>query len=309
VSKLPATGKSFWQKPEGKTGQLVIGGIAFSGGVVLYMALPLLIVFFSNIIYAGVLGGIIFAGGAFLCNSRIRHLTRAAFQGLCKKITSIFIDIDPLTILSTYIIKIKSDTKLLAEQIADIGGHIINLDRVVKENTLKIQTNNKTVIAAKRVGENSIAEKKIRSSNRFQKSNDKLIPLRDKLRTMQAVLKKMLANSKFLAEDLEEEITIVTRDARAIKATEGAFKTATKILSGDSVGRSMYDETMDSMVNDYGMAMGRLDQLMETSQDYLKSLDFESGTANEDSFNLFKQLEASDDLTNVKSVKLNSLTN
>lgn len=309
MNNLPVTAKSFWQKPEGKTGQLMIGGTVISGGLVLYMALPLMIVFFSNLIYASILGAIVFTGGAFLCNSRIRLLIKAAFQGTCKKITSIFIDISPLSILSSYIVKLKSDVKLLGEQIAEIGGHIINLDGVVKENTGQIQKNNGVVVRAKKAGENDIAQQKIRSSSRLQRSNDKLIPLRDKLRTMQTVLKKMLKNSNFLAADLEEEVKIVTRDSRAIGATEGAFKTATKILSGNSVGRSLFDETMDSMVNDYGMAMGRLDQLMETSQDYLKSLDFESGSANEDSFNLFQQLEASDDLTNAKSVKLNSLTN
>ena len=47
-----AASKTFWQKPEGKTGMVVAAGAAVGGGLLLYKALPYIIVLMENTIYA-----------------------------------------------------------------------------------------------------------------------------------------------------------------------------------------------------------------------------------------------------------------
>ncbi len=299
---LPA--KTFWKSPQGDVGKIVLGVGLVGGGVALSFALPVLIVFFSNLIYASVLGGVVLFGGATLLHPRVQFAIGAGFQGFIKKITSRFIS--KISILNFYIKKLKDDIIILDKQIGDVGGHTINLTRVITENTLKIQTYNTNASKARDNNHQDVAIQIGRKSRRLKRSNDKMIPLRDKLQIMKQILQKMSKNSKIVAVDLEDEVSTVMRDTAAIQATVSTFRSANKLISGND--KAMIDETLTSLVDDYGMVLGELDQLMNTSQDYLRTMNFDSGYADDNTFDLFKQLETRDSLSLASTVKVNSLT-
>ena len=44
--------KSFWEKPEGKTGMIVLALMALGGGYLLYHALPVILILLSNTLHA-----------------------------------------------------------------------------------------------------------------------------------------------------------------------------------------------------------------------------------------------------------------
>ncbi|NJK85694.1 MAG: hypothetical protein HC906_06740 [Bacteroidales bacterium] len=90
------TTKSFWQKPEGKTGILGIIGMIAGGGYLLYKALPFLISLTQNILHLSFLllglGALIY----IVLDPKIRNLIFYLYKSFVRKITGIFIQIDPI---------------------------------------------------------------------------------------------------------------------------------------------------------------------------------------------------------------------
>jgi len=301
---LPA--KSFWQRPEGTTGKLVLaGGTALAAGGAFYVA-PLIIAGLTNIIVAGSLGAVVVVIVAMLSNKKFRTALGYLFQSTMRRITGWFKDIDPMNIMRGYIDKLKEKVAMLEEQIANLSGHVNNLTRVITQNMEDIQKNNVISQKAHQQNDNRNATLYRRRSQRLTKSNEKLISLRGRMEKVLTVLKKMLDNSEFLVDDLKDEIRVIELEQNSLGAAASGFKTALAIIKGDD-HKDLYDQTVQKMADEYGMVIGQLDQAMETSERYLKNLDLESGYDDIDQFNMFERMQTSDNTKALTTVKLNGL--
>ena len=95
--------KSFWDRDEGYTGMILAGAGVLGGGFLLYKFLPAIIKLLENTLYAGFLFGVVAFIVFLIANERTRTLGSYMFQSLCRRITSIFVAVDPVGILKTYI--------------------------------------------------------------------------------------------------------------------------------------------------------------------------------------------------------------
>ena len=100
------TQKSFWSRPEGKTGMVVLAGL----GVGLYFLLPSLIGFAGNLItllgqtYAIVaMGAGLFVIAMVLLDGSFQRLVKNVFKLGMRAITGAVIEIDPIGIMKNYI--------------------------------------------------------------------------------------------------------------------------------------------------------------------------------------------------------------
>ena len=302
---IPVT-KSFWDRPEGKTGKAVIAAgsaLAITGGI---LAAPFLVTAFANVIIAGGLAAFIVCIGAMLSNKRFRAGLEFLFKSTMRKITSWFKDIDPMSILRGYIEKLKEKVAMLEEQVGNLAGHINNLTRVITKNMQDIQKNNRVSDQAHQKNDARNATLYRRRSQRLTNSNEKLISLRTRMEKVLNVLKKMLDNSEFLVDDLKDEIRVIEIERNSLGAASSGFKTALSIIRGDD-HKELYDQTIEKMADEYGMVIGRLDQAMETSERYLNTLDYESGYDDQAQYAIFENLTNSDDMKALTTVKLNGL--
>ena len=83
--------KSFWEKPEGLTGKIILGIGIVAGAIGLYRALPFLITLASNTLYLmGMLG--IIAGVLYLImDPKFRLLVSYAYKNVMRTITKLII--------------------------------------------------------------------------------------------------------------------------------------------------------------------------------------------------------------------------
>jgi hypothetical protein len=189
----PVKPKSFWQRPEGVTGGLfLVAGIAAAA----YYLLPIL----NKIVWEGVnlaiglgvLGGLVY----ILLDPKVRNLVWYMYKSIMRWITGIFVQIDPIGILKSYIDDLKSSLGKMSTQIANLKGQMYKLSEMIKQNQRDIQNNLGLASKAKEVGRDSIMVLKARKAGRLQESNMKLDDLYKRMEVLYRVLVKMYENSE-----------------------------------------------------------------------------------------------------------------
>src|SRR5690242_16026027 len=87
--------KSFWERPEGKTGMLFLGVLAFALFVVFgNTVLPFVIAALQNTIHAAILLGVVLGAVTLIMNDKFRFLVSNVFKSAMRAVTGLFVTID-----------------------------------------------------------------------------------------------------------------------------------------------------------------------------------------------------------------------
>lgn len=268
--------KSFWQRPEGKTGAIVATGAVVGGGVLLYKALPYIIVMLQNTIYACLL-----AFGALILTSplwseKVRLLIRYFFMSAMRKLTGLFVEIDPIGILKNYVEDLRKSLGKMNENIASLRGHITKLKGNISKNEEEAEKCLKLSKAAQDKKNLSALRVNARQHERLLASNRNLNALLTKLEATYAVLCKLREASDMMVQDMENEIVVKEAEYRSMAAGHSAFKSAMKIMRGEDAARGLYDQAMDHLADDYAQKVGEIEDFLETSKGFLATVDLEN---------------------------------
>ncbi len=284
-------GKSFWQKPEGKTGALfLLGAAALVGYVVLSMGAAL-ISFLSGgigmIVGLATLALIIYMA----IDSKTRTLISYMYQSVMRKITGIFVTIDPIGILKNYLSDLEKNLKKLSKQIGNIKGQMRQLKNIVTNNNADIEKNMSIAKQAKKLGDEKQLVLASRKAARLKDSNAKYVALHKKMSILYRVLTKMYSNSEILLEDTKDQVRVKEQEAKAIKASHSAMKSAMSIIKGDPDKRAMFDQAMEHIADDVANKVGEMEQFMEMSSDFMNSIDLQNGIFEEKGLKMLEDYE------------------
>jgi hypothetical protein len=277
------TSKSFWQKPEGKTG--------ISGGYLLYKALPFLISLTENVLYLSFLllglGALIY----IILDPKIRNLIFYLYKSVIRWITGMFIQIDPIGILKSYIDELKTNLKNMNKQLAIVKGQMQRLKILIEENKKTIANNLKLASKAKESDKEAIMILKSRKAGRLQESNLRLDDLYKKLELLYRVLIKMYENSEIMLEDIEDQVMVKEQERKAIRASHSAMKSALNIIAGNSDKREMFDQALEAIADDVSLKIGEMERFMEMSTNFMQSIDLQNGVFEEEGLQLLEKWE------------------
>ncbi|CAL2089083.1 hypothetical protein [Tenacibaculum sp. 190524A02b] len=283
--------KSFWEKPEGKTGMLFMGLLGGGALYGLYKVLPYLITIVENTLYLGVLlaalGVIIY----MILDPKMRNLIFYMYKSFMRWITGLFIQIDPIGILKSYIDDLKSNLKKMNKQIAVLKGQMRRLKQIINDNNKNINNNLKLANAAKQNDKKGIMILKSRKAGRLKESNIRLDELYRKLEILYRVLTKMYENSEILVEDIEDQVTVKEQERKAIRASHSAMKSAMDIISGNNSKKEMFDRALEAIADDVSMKIGEMERFMEMSNNFMDSIDLQNGIFEEEGLELLEKWE------------------
>ena len=165
--------KGFWNRPEGITGTVVLGGLILGAGALFYKFLPQIIALASNTLYlAGmllVLGAIIY----MVLDPRMRTLIGYMYKSMMRWITGLFVTIDPIGILKNYIESLEDNLAKMSEQIGVLKGQIRKLTTNVQENSREIETQLRMAQVARNQGQEPQMVLATRKAARLQETNEK----------------------------------------------------------------------------------------------------------------------------------------
>ncbi len=280
--------KSFWSKPEGVTGMIfLVGIIALLAFVGVSFGGWLLGTTAGNIVGLGGLGVL----GFMAIDKRTRTLISYMYQNIMRKITGIFVTIDPIGILKNYISDLENNLKKMGKQIGGLKGQMRKIKTMVEENNREIENNMIIAKKAKQIGQESQLVLATRKAARLKESNGKYVALHKKMAVLYKVLTKMYSNSEILLEDTKDQVKVKEQEYKAIKASNSAMKSAMSIIKGDPDRRAMFDQAMEHIADDVSNKVGEMEQFMEMSSDFMNSIDVQNGVFEEKGLKMLEEYE------------------
>ncbi len=283
--------KSFWKKPEGKTGALFLIIAALVGGFFIYTAGAAII----NFLTAGI--GIVISIVVLLAivymavDPKARAVVGYMYKSIMRKITSIFITIDPIGILKNYISDLQDNLKKMGKQIGSLRGQMRKLKNLIATNQDEIKQNLLIAKKAREQGNNQALALNTRKAARLQESNKKYAVLHKRMGILHKVLTKMYSNSEILLEDTKDQVKVKEIEYKAIKTSHSAMKGAMSIISGDKDKREMFDQAMEHIADDVANKVGEMEQFMEMSSNVMDSIDLQSGVFEEQGLKMLEEYE------------------
>lgn len=283
--------KTFWQRPEGVTGMLVGGALLIGGGVLFASLLPTLLELAKNTAYlAAMLGGL--AVVVFMAlDPKVRNLVWYSYKSVMRWITSLFVNIDPIGILKSYVDELKGNLKKMNKQINQLKGQMHKLNEVIHNNKKDIESNLNLASKAKASNQQAMMILKSRKAGRLRESNMKLTDLYTKMEVLYRVLTKMHENSYILMEDIQDQVAVKQQEQKAIHASHGAMQSAMSIISGDPDRRAMFDMAMEAVAEDVAGKVGEMERFMEMSSGFMNSIDLQNGIFEEEGLKMLEKWE------------------
>ncbi len=283
--------KSFWQRPEGTTG--MIFGVAIMGGIafLLYSFAGAILAFLGQTLAIG-LGLMLLAAIIYMIlDPRMRNLVWYGYKSIMRFITGMFVQIDPIGILKSYVEDLKDNLRKMNKQIGILRGQMHKLKEVIKNNDRQIQSNLNLANRAKQQDKKNIMILKSRKAGRLKESNLKLSDLYKKMEVLYRVLTKMYENSEVLLEDVKDQVMVKEQERKAIRASHSAMKSAMNIISGNSDKRQMFDMALEAIAEDVSNKVGEMERFMDMSTNFMESVDLQNGIFEEEGLAMLEKWE------------------
>lgn len=283
--------KSFWQRPEGITGALFLAGLLVGGGILLSSLLPTLIALASDTLYlAGMLAAL--AAIVFVVlDPKTRNLVWYLYKSVMRWITGIFVKIDPISILKSYIEDLEETLRKMSRQIGALRGQMRQLKGTMDANTADIQKNMAAAEQAKKKNDEKNTTLAARKAGRLQEANAKYEVLYNRMEVLYRILTKMYENSEIVLEDTKDQVNVKEQEYKAIQASHSAIRSAMSIVSGHPDQRALFDRALETLAEDVSNKVGEMERFMDTSRNLMDSIDLQSGVFEDEGLRLLEKWE------------------
>lgn len=296
MTKRTAKFKSFWQRPEGVTGLAFIalsliglGMLFFAGGSFI---LPFLTSTIGIVVSAVVLLSVVFA----IVDPRTRTLLSYFYQSAMRKVTGLFVNIDPIGILKSYVEELEGNLQNMRKQIGKIRGQMRHLSTLMETNGTQIQKELQLAALAKETGKKQQMILSSRRAARLRESNEKYQVLLTKMEVLNRVLNRMHQNSEVLLEDTRDQVDLRIQERKAIRASHGAMKSAMSVINGNPDQRALFDQAMEAITEDVANKVGEMERMMELSNDFMASVDLQNGVFADEGLRMLEEWEKKSEL-------------
>ncbi len=283
--------KSFWQRPEGVTGAIFGVGIIAGLGFLAYTILPPLAVIVANTLYLGLLIVAVVALLYMILDPKMRNLIWYMYKSVMRWITGVFVEIDPIGILKSYVDDMKANLRKMSKQIGNLKGQMRKMKDFMTKNEKEIQQNLAIARKAKQMGKEQQMILSTRKAGRLQETNKKYAVLHKKMTVMHRVLTKMYQNSEILLEDTQDQVKLKEQERKVIRASHSAMKSAMSVISGDPDKRAMFDQAIEHITEDVANKVGEMERYMEMSASFMDSIDLQNATFEEKGMQMLEQWE------------------
>jgi peptidyl-tRNA hydrolase len=282
--------KSFWRKPEGFTGALFLVAILAGAGFLAFNFLGWLMTAGLPVLI-GVLGIAIFMG----IDSKSRTLVSYMYKSAMRWITGLFIKIDPISVLKSYVDDLRKNLRKMNTQINRLRQQMHILQEMILNNKKDIKSNLTLAKEAQTQQNKNAVILKSRKAGRLKDSNVKLEDLHRKMEVIYRVLRKMYDNSYILTEDIEDQVKLKDQERKALMAGHSAMKSAMNIIKGDKDKKEMFDMALEAVADDVSNKVGEMERFMEVSESFMQSVDLQNGIFEDEGLKMLEKWEAESD--------------
>ena len=279
---------TLWKQPGGtlaKAGLWCMGG-AFLYGI--YKALPYLILFAQNVFTLVLLlmglGCVLYV--AF--SPELRKILKLMYLQICRKITGLIVEIDPIAILENSITEMKKKLNIVKQRITDIGATLVGMEDKQKEYKKEFEDNTRKVKAIKeQLLKVSDQKSKMALNGQLTIAQNNIVMLNDQIKAQIIRIEK----TKQYIEILEKlEIAATTKiqvaentvshkkdEYEQAKKMRSAVQSLTSIFSSSWLTKSMEEQMALSTISDtINASIAEMNRLLDGSNDILINYDITS---------------------------------
>lgn len=283
--------KSFWQRPEGFTGGLVLVGLVAAIALIFDRLAAVLLPLLNNPV--GLIGLLMGLGAVifFALDAKARNLIWYFYQSLMRWITGLFVKIDPISILKSFIEDLEDSLRNLSKQIGALRGQMRQLKGLMDTNTADIKRNMTLAEQARKKNDDKNITLSTRKAGRLQDANAKYDSLYQRMEVLYRILTKMYEHSEIVLEDTKDQVFLKEQEYRAISASHSAIRSAMSIISGDPDQRARFDLALETLADEVSGKVGEMERFMDTSRNLMASIDLQNGVFEEEGLQLLEKWE------------------
>jgi hypothetical protein len=286
--------KTFWQRPEGTVGKIVLVLAALAGAYGFVQILPFLIAAATDTLHLAIIIGAILALIFIVTDHRVTTLFKLMFQSVMRFLTGLFIELDPIGILKNYVAEMKKNLNIMDEQLGNLNGSIKTLQSQIDTNqkeaehsmALANQADKKMAAGGlSPIDQQQYMSAKVTNQRHAASliSIDKsLSDLRDKLQILYNQLIRWRATAEFQVTDKENRVNEEEMRRKALKKAYSVFQAAKKIFRGDPVANQIYDQTLEYLADDAGQMLGEMEDFNRLANKLMTNMDLETGAMNDE---------------------------
>lgn len=268
--------KSFWKRPEGIPGAIVLASIVGAIGYGLYKIMPTIVNLAENMLYLGAMIGVGALAVYIAMDSKVRTLAWYFYKSAIRKATGLFIQLDPVAIIEGFLDDLRDKMRGMEDQIASLKGQIRILKEKIKVKESEVNTFMGMAQAAEKAGMTGKRDVELRKAERTKDAIENYSVLELKMSKLYTVIDKMKSYSGLMIEDISHEIEIKKDERKMIQTSHGVMKSAVNIINGNSDKKMMFDQAMEFIVDDIGMRIGEMERFMDVSSDFIQGVDLEN---------------------------------
>lgn len=281
--------KSFWKRPEGVTGLIFLGGLA--AAVVFLLTAVNWAAVLGSIFYMTLTIALIGLVAYMVLDPKVRNLVWYMYKSVMRWVTGLFVQIDPIGILKSYVDELQDNLRKMNKQISKLRAQMHKLKEIIHNNSKEIEENLKLASKAKDTDRRNVMILKSRRAGRLKESNVRLEDLYRKMEVLYRVLTKMYENSEILMEDIKDQVAVKEQERKAIHASHSAMNSAMSVINGDPDRRAMFDMAMEAVTEDVASKVGEMERFMEMSSNFMDSVDLQNGVFEEKGLAMLEQWE------------------
>lgn len=273
--------KSFWERPEGTTGMIMIALTLLGGALLLPTILSVLtmaVAVVGKAITLTIMGAVLAVLLMIVTNRRVWTLVNYGFRSVMRSLTGWFVEIDPIGIMKSYVEDITDKLILMDKRISDLNGQIKICEQNMKNNKTEGDRSLGIAQQAQRAGNSTALALHSRVVGRMTKSNVTLGELLMRMQFLYRALKKYREAAGVVVEDLKSEIKVKQMERETILASYSAMKAAEDIMRGGGDKAELFNQAMEYVADDYGKKLGEIEDFMSSSQGFLDTIDLENAS-------------------------------
>lgn len=264
-------------------------GLIYAGVLLFNAFAPTLIDFFNNFWHIVIVG----APAVFLALYVLQNpaLLWMGYKTLCRKITSFFIRMDPLSFMDRYVDLLKDKRRGLQENKTKLKAKKIELERECE--SLKAQINEYLAMskAAKATGDSRLSDLKSGLASTLKGSYDLYVPILTKMKTNLEFLDKLDENWGFSIEKLSLTVEAKRKEFTTLKTMAAALGAAEEFAKGDTEANRIYKESCAALEENVTKKIAFIEEFENNSKDVMKSMDLEKAMMSGEGLDLLAQYE------------------
>ena len=290
LQRMGGEGKitDLWKQPGGtlaKVGLWVMGGSVLWG---VYKALPYLIAFTQNVFTLTLLmlglGCILYV----VFSPEMRRILKLLYLQICRKLTGLVVNIDPIVILENSISEMKKKLQTVKKRITDIGSILAGMENKQKEYKKEFEMNVGRVKAIKEKlmkdndektrialnGQLTIAQNDITMLDEQIKAQADRIT---KTKRYLEILEKLEIAATTKIKVAENTVSHKKDEYEQAKKMKSAVQSLTSIFSSSWLTKSMEEQMALNVVsNTINDSIAEMNRLLDGSNDILINYDISS---------------------------------